>query len=64
MSEEKKWVCDRCKKELVPTKISFSYMRRTFTHEVPACPVCGKPFISKDLALGKMAEVETLMEDK
>ena len=62
--EGRVWYCDKCKKELVMTKVSFEYMGRTFDHEVPACPECGKAFISRELVKGKMAEVETLMEDK
>ncbi|MBR3397434.1 MAG: hypothetical protein IKG70_06275 [Lachnospiraceae bacterium] len=58
------WRCDKCNKELEIKKASFEYMGRTFDHEVPVCPVCGKVFISEELAKGKMAEVETLMEDK
>lgn len=62
--QEKTWMCAKCGVPLVPTKVVFQYMGRSFGHEVPACPKCGKAFISKDLALGKMAEVEALMEDK
>ncbi len=61
---EKKWQCGKCGAGLVTTKVAFEYMGRTFDHEVPACPVCKKVFVSKELAQGKMAEVETLMEDK
>lgn len=62
--QEKGWRCGHCGEKLVMTRTSFEYMGRTFTHEVPACPKCGKAFISRELAQGKMAEVETLMEDK
>lgn len=64
MSEEKKIRCGKCGAELVLKQVNFSYMNRTFGHEVPVCPVCGKPYISRALAEGKMAEVETLLEDK
>ena len=64
MSENRVLKCARCGVELVPQQITFSYMGRTFGHEVPACPKCGKPYISRDLAEGKMAEVEILLEDK
>lgn len=56
--------CAKCGVELVKRQTTFSYMGRTFGHEVPVCPVCGKVFISRDLAEGKMAEVEILLEDK
>lgn len=65
MSEpEKSWSCAKCGVPLEKAKIVFHYMGRSFGHEVPACPRCGKVFISKELAQGKMAQVEALMEDK
>jgi len=64
MSETVRIKCGKCGVELKPTKVTFSYMGRTFGHEVPACPKCGKVYISQELAEGKMAEVEMLFEDK
>lgn len=65
MSEEQTaWRCARCGEALKMTKTTFQYMGRAFGHEVPACPKCGRVFISKELAQGKMAQVEALMEDK
>ena len=62
--EEKIWKCAKCGVELQTKRVIFHYMNRDFGHEVPACPKCGKVFISPDLAKGRMAEVEQLMEDK
>jgi len=58
------WTCAKCSVELVPGNKIFSYMGTTFSHEVLRCPVCGMVFISKQLADGKMAEVERSLEDK
>jgi predicted RNA-binding Zn-ribbon protein involved in translation (DUF1610 family) len=58
------WKCSRCNEELQLRKTVFSYLRHSFAHEVPVCPKCGKVFISKELAEGRMAEVEELLEDK
>jgi len=58
------WVCAKCNAALVPKKKIFSYMGMTFAHEIPRCPVCGMVFISKELADGKMSQVEQAMEDK
>ena len=58
------WVCAKCSAALVPKNKIFSYMSMTVSHEVLRCPVCGKVFISKELADGKMAKVEQMMEDK
>ena len=56
--------CARCDVNLVLKKIVFDYMGRSFTHEVPCCPACGKVFIPPALAEGRMAEVEAQLEDK
>jgi len=58
------WSCAKCGATLVLKNKIFSYMGMTFSHEVPRCPVCGMVFISKELADGKMAKVEQMMEDK
>ena len=58
------WTCAKCGVMLVSKKKIFSYMGSTFSHEAPRCPVCGAVFISKELAEGKMSEIEQLMEDK
>jgi len=62
--EEKVWKCGKCNQELQIKKTVFSYLGHTFSHEVPTCPKCGKIFISKELAEGRMAEIEELLEDK
>lgn len=64
MSGERELRCAKCGEKLVVKQVMFSYMNRTFGHEVPVCPKCGRAFISRDLAEGKMAEVEVLLEDK
>jgi len=56
--------CVSCDQELVIKKTEFDYLGNTFSHEVPVCPNCGGVFISQELALGKMAEVEQQLEDK
>lgn len=56
--------CMKCDRELVLSKIVFEYMGHTVAHEVPACPKCGKVYVSEELAEGRMSEVEQLLEDK
>jgi len=58
------WSCAKCGVPLVMKNTIFSYMGMTFSHEAPGCPECGMVMIPKELADGKMAEVEQLMEDK
>ncbi len=62
--DEMNWKCGKCGAKLQLKRTIFHYMGRDFGHEVPTCPECGKVFISAELAGGRMAEVEQLMEDK
>ncbi len=63
-AEARIWKCGKCDRELVLKKTVFSYLGNTVAHEVPACPKCGKVFIPQELAEGRMAEVEELLECK
>jgi predicted RNA-binding Zn-ribbon protein involved in translation (DUF1610 family) len=63
-ADDRIWKCAQCNLELVKSKTVFSYLGHTVAHEVLTCPQCGKVFISRDLAEGKMAEVEQQLEDK
>lgn len=58
------WKCSTCEIALESKKTVFEYMKRSFSHEVLCCPNCGKVFIPKALAEGRMAEVEKLLEEK
>ena len=58
------WVCDKCKSKLEPHKVKVSYLGGKFEVELMRCPKCNTVFISEDLALGKMLEVEKGLEDK
>ena len=64
MSEERILKCAKCGAALQKRQHTFRYMNRTFGHEVPVCPVCGRAYISRELAEGKMAEVEIMLEEK
>ena len=63
-NDNRAWKCGVCKEQLVPKKTVFSYMGRDVSHEVSQCPKCGKVFIPKELAEGRMADVEVQLEDK
>ena len=62
--DNRAWKCSRCKMPLNKKKTIFSYLGRDVTHEVDRCLNCGKVFIPKELAEGRMAEVEGQLEDK
>ncbi|MDR1471282.1 MAG: Mut7-C RNAse domain-containing protein [Synergistaceae bacterium] len=59
-----KLTCGLCGVPLELIKAQFGYLGHKFHTEVPRCPKCGQVFISEELARGRMAEVETLLEDK
>lgn len=61
---EEKLICDRCGVEMEMIEASFEYLSRGFRHKVPRCPVCGQVSLPEELVTGKMAEVESMSEDK
>jgi predicted nucleic acid-binding Zn-ribbon protein len=62
--EARIWKCGCCNRELVMKKTVLVYLGHSVSHEVPTCPKCGKVLIPEELAEGRMAEVEQLLEDK
>lgn len=58
------WMCDKCQKALVSQKVKVRYLEGNFEVELLKCPHCNMVFISEDLALGKILEVEKSLEDK
>jgi hypothetical protein len=63
-SDDLQWQCDKCNRKLAVGPIHISYMGNRFTAELPHCPECGWVLITEHVALGKMAEVEKMLEDK
>lgn len=62
--EETAWSCAACNQPLQPTKVQVNYLKSAFHVELMACPRCGFTFVPGSLAIGKMLEVEQLLEDK
>jgi hypothetical protein len=58
------WVCAACGQALELRAVDLEYLGSRFDVELPACPACGLVLIPESLALGKMAEVEKILEDK
>jgi hypothetical protein len=59
-----KWMCNKCNETLGIQKVRLQYMRMIFALDLPSCPKCGMFLISEELATGKMAEAEQILEDK
>jgi hypothetical protein len=58
------WICDNCNRPLEMVKVGFTYMKGNFEVPLPACTGCGMVMIPEELAMGKMAEAERILEDK
>ncbi|HEX2966179.1 MAG TPA: hypothetical protein VHO84_10345 [Syntrophorhabdaceae bacterium] len=58
------WMCNRCNVGLTIQKVRLQYMRVIFAIDLPVCPNCHMVLISEELATGKMAEAEQVLEDK
>ncbi|TVM16337.1 DNA-binding protein [Oceanidesulfovibrio indonesiensis] len=58
------WTCQQCGKPLMPGKAQLTYMGSVFDVELPKCAKCGMVIVPEELALGKMLEVEQVLEDK
>ncbi len=61
---EGRWTCARCKVELVPGKVTVTYLGSSFPLELPRCPSCGFIYVPRSLAAGKMLQAEQALEDK
>lgn len=57
-------VCVKCDLPMEAGKVNISYLNGMFPVDLLRCPKCGLVFIPEELAIGKMAEVEQLLEDK
>jgi NAD-dependent SIR2 family protein deacetylase len=62
--EAAEWSCSACSGKLDLIKVCFTYMKGNFEVDLPACPQCGLVLVPEQLANGKMAEAERILEDK
>ena len=58
------WSCAACNQALQPREVTISYLHSVFHVELMACSRCGFVLVPEELAVGKMLEVEQLLEDK
>ena len=58
------WMCEKCKKKLEPGNAQIRYLGKVFTVDVLKCPKCGTVMITEEIAVGKIADAEQLLEDK
>jgi len=58
------WKCAACDEEMVMKPVELEYLDSLFNVELPTCPHCRYVLVPEGLALGKMSQVEQLLEDK
>ena len=58
------WACARCGEQLVLGEIEIAYLGSAFPVKLWHCKRCGLVLIPEELALGRMLEVEKMLEDK
>jgi hypothetical protein len=63
-ADELEWHCADCGRPLELGQVTVTYMENSFTTDMPHCAHCGAVLVPEELALGKMAEVEKILEDK
>ena len=59
-----RYICRKCGIPLVKSDAVFGYLDNAFPVEMPVCPQCGFIYVPEDLALGKVLQVEKVLEDK
>jgi uncharacterized protein with PIN domain len=64
MEKKSTLMCNKCRVPLEPIEVTFNYLERQFRHKVLRCPKCGQVYIPEELAKGRMAEVEKVLEEK
>ncbi|GAB6908136.1 conserved hypothetical protein [Desulfosarcina cetonica] len=62
--EDLEWKCFRCDQPLVAESVIAIYLGNNITTQLPQCPTCHSVLVSEELAVGKIAEVEKLLENK
>ena len=63
-AEQNQWVCGKCGSPLEVGPVNVSYLGSGYPVDLLVCKKCKRPLVPAELALGKMLEVEKLMEDK
>ncbi len=64
LPDDMDWTCHPCGVKLEPGMVEIHYQGNVFKVELPVCPKCSSTLISEELAIGRMLEVEQLLEDK
>ncbi len=58
------WSCMACNCPLEEKAAKIAYLESSFHVTLLTCPRCGRVLVPEHLSVGKMLEVEKLLEDK
>ncbi|MGE4537525.1 MAG: DVU_1557 family redox protein [Desulfovibrio sp.] len=58
------WTCAGCGGPLEPRETDVTYLEGGFNITLLTCPKCNMALLPEYVAMGKMLEVEQLLEDK
>ncbi len=64
LPEDMNWICSPCNMPLQAGMVELHYLGNVFKVELPVCPQCLAVLVDEELAIGKMLEVEQILEDK
>ena len=64
LEQYESWTCNLCGCPLTLGNVEIDYLGSRFSIELPRCAACGLSIVPENLALGKMLEVEQILEDK
>ncbi|MDL2217287.1 hypothetical protein LJC27_01340 [Christensenellaceae bacterium OttesenSCG-928-M15] len=56
--------CHQCDEELVLRRVRAVYLKSEFPTRVLGCPNCGQVYVSENLTMNKIAEIEHTLEEK
>lgn len=63
LPESGDWTCS-CGGEMKPAVVNATYLHGGFSITLLTCTKCGTPLVPEHLCLGRMYEVERVLEDK
>lgn len=58
------WICGKCGEALVLATVRVRYAGATLSLDLLKCTKCGTAMVTEEVATGRMAEAEQMLEDK
>ena len=62
--DKKTWTCGKCGSVLEVRPVNISYLGNGYPVDLRVCTKWNRPLVPAEMALGKMLDVEKLLEDK